>query len=482
MNIEKKSTDPNYNVTLKAVCERVGTAVSNPLCAVKVKTTLENTCNGVTAETERVFFASGYKVGEVLETSLSEDGKTLIRSVVAEVTPVETKLELNYHGWPTCACEDNRDGTQTVYVIGSGNRYRHVDPFGETWLYRGIADATGRIVWDSHSVVNRNRDYRDLRDAGITALGDGQLIVTHFYHGTGLYLKEEEPSYVIWQQPRYLPSAVLEEIKAHWKTLSPEEDRPRSVVQYSNDGGKTWSEPQFVAVSAPHGVSVLSNGDLIYVGRRTDPTIIEKDGIYVIRGTVLRDADGKITDISWETLVELPYPNGYQPSRNMILGEPHAIELSNGRLLCAVRVNGVGYEEYPVPEAFGMATCYSDDLGKTWTPWELLDFTGAPPHLLELDNGSIVMTYCRRDKDRNRESGIYGEYARISEDGGVTWGEEIYLGDREARSGDLGYPSTVVLSRDNGIYELFTAYYGKHNGSTVNSFMYTTWQLNFKTK
>ncbi|HDY87443.1 MAG TPA: exo-alpha-sialidase [bacterium] len=98
----------------------------------------------------------------------------------------------------------------------------------------------------------------------------------------------------------------------------------------------------------------------------------------------------------------------------------------------------------------------SEDEGKTWQiPEELAD--GAiskrqehPAHLLELNDGHILLTYGIR-------WGVHGIGARVSNDGGKTWNAPIvviYYG-----GGDGGYPSSVQL--EDGT--IITAYYCSAN-------------------
>ena len=471
-----------YTALLKDVCCKVGTNRLNPLCEVRLDIKTQTYCKdapvGSATVSEGMLLASGICVGDtvdVIRVPNADGSVTVTQKTAVEVTPFENKLQLIYHGWPSCCAVDNGDGTQTVYAVGSGNRYRHVDPFGETWLYRGLVDVNGDVTWSDRIIVNKNKNYRDLRDAGIISLGNGKLVLTYFINATGLYLDVRDKSYVAWQNEQYLTPAQLEHIKATWDALDPAERGPGAFVQYSNDDGQSWSEPMRVPVSAPHGLSALQNGELLYVGRCCAPEMITKDGIYACRGTVSYSESGDINGIDWKVLAEIPYPSGYEPSTVIRLCEPHAIELQDGTLLAVSRTHGTGDENLSVPFSYTMCSSTSSDGGKSWTLHQPLGFTGAPPHLLQLDDGAVILSYARRDKDRDRMNGTYGEYARISLDGGKSWGEEICLGEVDAPNGDLGYPSTACLSKKDGAYELITVYYGKFGG--INSFKYTTWCL-----
>jgi len=94
----------------------------------------------------------------------------------------------------------------------------------------------------------------------------------------------------------------------------------------------------------------------------------------------------------------------------------------------------------------------SEDNGDTWTlvnrPAESTGGSyGNPGSMLELEDGRLAIAYGYRSQP-------YGMRARLSEDRGRTWGEEIILRD-DAGSWDLGYPRTV--QRPDG--KLVTIYY-----------------------
>lgn len=440
--------------------QKVGNVTSNPLYQITAVTYTNGTPGA--AELYKLESATALEVGDIVEGTEASGNYTKVTAVEAL-----TDINLVYHGWPSICSADNGDGTQTLYAVGSGNRWGHVDPFGETWLYKGTVDAAGNITWSSHTVINKNENYRDNRDAGITYLGNGQLVLTYFQNATSLYLDTNNSTYVAWQNA--LTSEQVQHIKDTWNDLSATEKGAGSFVQYSNDGGETWSQPQRVGVTAPHGVTVLQNGNLLYVGRNGG-------SLDALCGKVTY-TNGKISTITWETLSTIAYPNNISSGSVLTLGEPHAIQLANGRILCVTRANGTGNSSVAIPNSFSMLMCYSDDNGTTWSDWSTItgealaanSFNGAPPHLIEIDTNVVILTYGRRD------SGHIGIYARISYDGGMTWSGEQGIGLTQTTNGDCGYPSTAVISEKDGVYSLITAYYGLKDD--VRSILYTTWKL-----
>lgn len=89
---------------------------------------------------------------------------------------------------------------------------------------------------------------------------------------------------------------------------------------------------------------------------------------------------------------------------------------------------------------------------------------GNPPTLLKLHDGRLCLTYGYR-------AAPFGIQARLSEDGGKTWGKVIHLRDDGACS-DLGYPRT--LQRPDGV--LVTTYYFNEHVDTERYIAATLWK------
>ena len=73
--------------------------------------------------------------------------------------------------------------------------------------------------------------------------------------------------------------------------------------------------------------------------------------------------------------------------------------------------------------------------------------TGNPPSLIRLKDGRLCLTYGRRAPP-------FGIRARLSNDGGHTWGTEVIL-RADGGGPDVGYPRTVQRRDGN----LVTVYY-----------------------
>jgi hypothetical protein len=128
---------------------------------------------------------------------------------------------------------------------------------------------------------------------------------------------------------------------------------------------------------------------------------------------------------------------------------PASVRISPSRILVAVRC-------CDDPGSSGARRHWidlyaSDDDGKTWIDWNRpvpdTGRGGNPPTLTRLQDGRLCLTYGYRAEP-------FGIRARLSQDDGATWDEEILLrGDGGCH--DLGYPRTV--QRPDGM--VVTAYY-----------------------
>ena len=283
----------------------------------------------------------------------------------------------------------------------------------------------------------------DDRDAGLCALPDGSLLVTHFGSDTRIY---------------YPAGAAMPDCADFRPVLDSWEDDivSRHIGSFLRrrmpDGRFGKRIP--VAASSPHGPSLLPDGSLIYIGTRfgvskPDGTLEFKMDRFGGSGVVvLRSADD---GDSWDELAEIPNP---LPGTRFC--EPHALGLPDGRILCQLRLEG---EEY-----FSVWQSESADGGRTWSPAARIA-AGSPPHLLLHSSGMLVSSYgCRRDG--------CGQRVMLSSDGGRSWETDYILRD-DGPTGDLGYPSTVELSDGS----LFTVYYQQPVPGAQCALLASRWRL-----
>lgn len=206
------------------------------------------------------------------------------------------------------------------------------------------------------------------------------------------------------------------------------------AFQFSFDRGRTWSE--YYALPKVGEQRLMCRTD--YVVNSSDDCLLflaaaktnGKEG----RPFCARTTDGgrTIEFVSWMS----PEPDGFSIM-------PSTLRTGGNELLSAIRRKEKGQ---------GFVEIYaSNDEGRSWrllgAPAHMGRNNGNPPSMVAMKDGRIVLTYGYRSQPM-------GIRARISRDGGRTWGTEIHLRD-DARTWDMGYPRTRV--RSDG--KLVTVYY-----------------------
>ncbi|MCW3835609.1 sialidase family protein [Sphingomonas canadensis] len=206
-------------------------------------------------------------------------------------------------------------------------------------------------------------------------------------------------------------------------------------MRASTDGGRTWRP---AAILPRYELPALSGfGSSMYSTRA--------DGIHLLglntmmpdsrspRPLVYGSADGNNWYFLSFVTPEMPrspyYPGGspFAPAPHFY---PRLIVLRDGRVISTLR-----YQRDP-RNAIWTDVYESLDGGRTWDFLSRVNDWGSPGDIVELSDGRIVCVYGYRVPP------AMGVRARVSEDGGRTWGSEIILrGD--GGSWDLGYPRVI---------------------------------------
>ena len=342
-----------------------------------------------------------------------------------------------YQAWPTVA----RDENGTLYAVASGFRARHVCPFGKTVMY---ISRDGGNTWTPPVVINDT--YMDDRDAGILYLGNGRLLLSWFTRTAREYLTSHYEPMMRAAHPAVVDAAFA--MLEGYKHLPEGTEETASYVRLSEDYGVTWGETVRLPITAPHGPCLCRDGNLVYLGTEHNahgelPEL--SNAVYTSRD------QGK----SWQFTGMFPIPSW--ATSDMAFSEPHIMELPDGSLLGAIRIDS--------KDPMTIATAVSKDGGGTWTDPVKAGNCGAPPHLMTHSSGALICSYGRREAP-------YGQRAMVSYDNGKTWSAEYVL-DTCDHSKDLGYPSTVELSDGS----LITVYYQKCPGDDHCSILYAKWKL-----
>lgn len=210
--------------------------------------------------------------------------------------------------------------------------------------------------------------------------------------------------------------------------------RGYSRFYYSNDRGHQWQGPYKIPTYDRTGIAA-----------RTDYIVNAKHDLMAFMTAHKRNGrEGRVFNIrttdggrTWDFVSWI----GPEPAGFSIM--PSSVRLSPTRILTTVR-RKEGDEHW-------IESWTSEDNGSSW---ELLNrpastggSVGNPPSTIMLRDGRLALTYGYRSEP-------YGIRARLSADGGRSWGEEIILRD-DGGNWDLGYPRTV--QRDDG--KLVTVYY-----------------------
>lgn len=245
----------------------------------------------------------------------------------------------------------------------------------------------------------------------------------------------------------------------------------------SYDRGHTWEGPYNLP---QYEGEMTARTDYIVEGPKSCLLFLSQNmkGIdcihYSDRAFAVRTDDGGLT---WEML-------GYitdDPARSVM---PSTVSLPDGTLVTALRRRRdtllVSPEEAEKIKAEGgKPPCNQDnwieirgsyDRGRTWEFFtrgavtSTVGHNGNPPAMVALPDGRLVLAYGYRGP-------VSAIKARISEDGGKTWGDEIILRD-DARTHDIGYPRMVV--RPDG--KLVTIYYYTTKDMPEQHIEATIWQ------
>ncbi len=350
-----------------------------------------------------------------------------------------------YIGWPTVCRRKNGE----LLAVFSGDRDEHVCPWGKVQLVRS---RDGGRTWSAPETIRNS--VADDRDAGITELADGTLVVNWFTSLAWQNLPK-------WSRQPYKPETrtIMAEYMRHLEKLPKE--YLREAIGYwtmrSTDGGKTWEKPVRTAGTRPHNVVQLTDGRILAVGVNYpsgDHKIATDPGFDKLTYDIIceESTDG---GRSWRIISKFPLGENVELKG---LHEPHVTECADGRLVAMYRYEWKG-------EGVSLQS-ESADGGRTWTPLHRCGIIGYPPHLLTLKDGRLLCVYGRRT------AGGFGEWACFSDDGGRTWDTENEVLLCRHWNGDLGYPASVEM--DDGT--IFTVYYQADKKGEKTCLMGTRWR------
>jgi len=221
----------------------------------------------------------------------------------------------------------------------------------------------------------------------------------------------------------------------------------RAWLRASADGGRSWRKPILLPLDGlanltGHGPPTVRADGMALLGLSTTSA----DG-WTNRPLVYASPDG----IHWHFLSFVtPAVEGGSAASDragpLIFGAirhfyTRLLALRDGRILASVRFQR---------EATGVMwtdVFESEDGARTWRFLSRVNDWGAPGDIVEMHDGRIVCVYGYRLAPP-------GIRARVSDDGGRTWGRERVLRD-DGGSWDLGYPRVIETAPG----KLLTVYY-----------------------
>ena len=320
----------------------------------------------------------------------------------------------DYFGWPTV--KRLRNGR--LALGASGYRMEHICPFGKAVL--SFSEDEGKTWTVPAPIIDT---VLDDRDAGLCPFGESGLIVTSFNN-----TRQMQKGWINGHINRRT-EAEKDYVLGYLSLISDEQEQAAlgSTYKVSYDNGVTFGPLKISPVTSPHGPIELKDGRILWVGTQ----FYSQDGHSKVDAYEM-DLQGGMVKIGSVENVELD-------GKEYDFCEPYTVELTDGTLICHMRTN-----------RFSTFQTVSKDGGRTWSKpkklWE--DTLGAPVHLMELADGSILGTYGFRNEP-------YGICAMLSKDKGQTWDiqNHIYINPFSA---DLGYPCTVEL-RDGSLLTVFYA-------------------------
>jgi hypothetical protein len=222
----------------------------------------------------------------------------------------------------------------------------------------------------------------------------------------------------------------------------------RPWISLSVDGGHSWRRPILLPLGGLHSLSGQGSTSVRADGVSLIAlTSVTPDG-WTRRPLVYASTDG---GGSWQFLSFITPEQDDGTAVSERKGSPRfgahryfyprPLPLRNGRILCSMR------SQRDPTSVLWTEMFESADGGRTWHFLSRVNDWGAPGDIVEMADGRIACVYGYR-------LAPFGIRARISEDGGRTWGSEIILRD-DGGSWDLGYPRVLEVAPG----KLMTVYY-----------------------
>lgn len=336
---------------------------------------------------------------------------------------------LGYASAPTMIKTSNGE----IAAVYSGGSRHHVCPFGQLHL---ITSRDEGKTWTWPRVLADS--VLDDRDAGILQTRNGTLVVNWFTSVAWEWVMDNGSQ--VWHAGR--PIKIADEEEAEWqrrRARLTDEIRWNDLGVWSirsSDGGVTWSNRVSTKVGSPHGPCELSDGRLLYVGKKAatdwDDALTaqhsKQGNIGGPYGPDMGVSESTDDGASWQLIADIPVAPG-DVSRDY--HELHAVQASNGDIIAHIRNQNETSLKYETLQT------ESKDGGYTWSEPHSIGLWGYPAFLKRTSDGRLMTTIGHRREPN-------GNKVAISEDHGQTWSTAMSINTDSAK--DFGYPSTVELA------------------------------------
>ena len=349
----------------------------------------------------------------------------------------------------------------------------HVKVCGSEHTYCGHPVEAGEIF----NFGNGEIAFMHLHTEGVDYAGDrplwhgqtgihakAKIVLTRSFDGGLTWPKEERT--VVFDQ-----GAPVEEQEAYLSDRMTEENTPplsensvfhfgksfsgpflndgvrRQIVAYGvrpEDKGHTWSGK--VTIPDNIGFTLLqAHGPMIRQGDRlfksfvvSNTPDVDNNSDEVFAYAVLYSSENN--GVTWQYVSDIMRdPKGEDNTSYVCV-----LDLGGGHLFSTC-----GCWHGPYSRTRWISAVHSYDNGLNWESAKRIRSFGISPYPLLLKDGRILVVYCKR-----YPASVRGIYGMISEDAGMTFGEEFAI-RQGASGGDLGYP--VAVQNDDGT--IFTGYY-----------------------
>lgn len=306
--------------------------------------------------------------------------------------------------------------------------------------FRTFSQTVNLQIQANEFIFGDDRPFAQCHASSIEKLGNGQFMIVWFAGSheknddVGIWMSKGQPGN--WEDPKML---VKVRNDPHWNPVlfnapdgklylyfkvGKEIDDWETWVQYSEDGGETWSEAKELVEGDRGGRGPVRNHILVLSDSTwLAPASVEKNKVW--NAFVDRSEDGGKTWLNTETLIL---------DRNLVKGEgviqPALWESKPNTVHMLLRTS-----------AGKIGRSDSKDNGFTWSPVELTDLpnNNSGIDLVKINDETIALVYNPVSENWGKR---YPMQLAVSFDNGMTWPVKEIIEAGEGKN-EFSYPSII---------------------------------------